>query len=185
MSITLFDEENLPRSVWKYERDKYWTLRTIGNLKDVGLNDMTMSCYIYDSGTTILYEHAHFSGHSSILAPGYHPTPEAMDMPARSLSSVRTLPKAEGRPVIHLFEHADYGGGCMSIFTNHDASSLKDSQFNDCATSVIVEGNGAWECFEHSDYRGKRWVLGPGRYRNSVAAGIGNDKISSVRYLGV
>lgn len=181
MGAILFDEADLPMESL-YTTCDYLTISWSEDLKREGWDDKAMSCYVPYRHVVLLYEHSGFSGRSSVLDPGYHPNAEAMGIPVKSLSSLRTLPYTEGRPLLTLFEHADYRGDMRNFFENTGARSLKISRFNDCTTSIIVS-IGTWELFEHSDYRGKRWVLKPGRYRNSGAAGIDNDKISSVRLI--
>eukprot|EP00171_Calliarthron_tuberculosum_P000100 IDg100t1 len=38
-----------------------------------------------------------------------------------------------------------------------------------------------WRIYEDANFRGRSALRGPGRYSNSGAMGIGNDRLSSIR----
>ena len=58
--------------------------------------------------------------------------------------------------------------------------NLVRKDFNDIASSVVVT-MGTWKLWEHVDYKGKFFVVTPGKYNISeIREKIGNDVISSV-----
>lgn len=92
---------------------------------------------------------------------------------------------------IKLFEHDNYGGQSFEFtsehtnFNNISASGLRNNNFNDETSSIIVQ-EGRWSLFEHSDFNGVRWEVhdhggpnGDGRYPSSGHWENGNDPISS------
>ena len=58
--------------------------------------------------------------------------------------------------------------------------NLVRKDFNDIASSLEVT-KGTWKLWEHVDYKGKFFVVTPGKYNiNEIREKIGNDVISSV-----
>lgn len=80
-------------------------------------------------------------------------------------------------PEVAIYEHIDYGG-------RKDQTSLNwqfvGGFWNDRISSIVVLG-GHWRFFEHINYGGKSWLLGPGQYRWVSSVGVPNDIISSFR----
>jgi hypothetical protein len=66
--------------------------------------------------------------------------------------------------------------------TNLSYSWVGDD-WNDKISSIIVV-RGLWEFFEHRDFQGQSWKLGPGYYNHVRDAGIPDDSISSFRSIG-
>lgn len=84
------------------------------------------------------------------------------------------------------FQHDNFKGFsvCMRYHSKY-INNLKSRNFNDEISSIIVnQGGGVWGFYEHTHYRGKFIVLGPGRYtkRDLKRLGMGNDKISSIKF---
>ena len=62
-------------------------------------------------------------------------------------------------------------------------SDLRSSNFNDKASSVKVQ-SGTWILWEHINFTGRSYKVGPGEYDFGViSAQIGNDVISSVELV--
>ena len=81
---------------------------------------------------------------------------------------------------ITLFEH-DFKGKQLTL--RQSAPDLRKENFNDKASSVEVSA-GFWRLWEHINYAGRFWIVGPGRYGFSeLSEKIGNDCISSVEKL--
>ena len=94
------------------------------------------------------------------------------------ISSVEKLPEM----TIKLYEHAGFKGRELTL---HDSTpDLRQvNDFNDIASSVVVS-EGQWKLWEHINYTGRSFVVGPGRYDFAqISAQIGNDVISSVEKL--
>ena len=69
------------------------------------------------------------------------------------------------------------------VLFQHVNTSLPCIYFNDQLSSFIISG-GRWTFYEHVNYRGRRVILGSGKYphHNALGGVSWNDKISSVRY---
>jgi hypothetical protein len=75
-------------------------------------------------------------------------------------------------PMIGLFEHGNFRGGSEWTF-----SSWKNigEWWSDKIASLVVFA-GTWELYSQADYKGDRWVLGPGYY-GEVPFKIGSIRI--------
>lgn len=80
---------------------------------------------------------------------------------------------------ITLYEHEGYRGRAFSA--NGPAANLKGANFNDAASSIVVE-RGTWEVCEDAHYRGSCHVLRQGAYPSLRQFGLDN-RISSVRAI--
>jgi hypothetical protein len=79
--------------------------------------------------------------------------------------------------MLELFSQPNFSGARMSL--SRDARNLSEFDFNDRATSIVVQG-GEWEVCVHADFGGQCRVVGPGRY---ARLGPMDQQISSVRRL--
>ena len=94
------------------------------------------------------------------------------------------MPPAAGTlhlPEVVLFEHRGFGGAERR--TNFSYIWVGD-WWNDKISSIVVV-SGTWRFFEHRDYGGRSWDLGPGYYDWVEAVGIPNDLISSFKAIGI
>ena len=83
---------------------------------------------------------------------------------------------------ITLYEHADFKGREVTL-QNSTPDLRQVNEFNDISSSVVVSG-GQWKLWEHVNYKGKFYIVGPGRYNiDVIREKIGNDLISSVEKL--
>merc|ERR1712142_89636 len=76
-----------------------------------------------------------------------------------------------------LYEHANFGGRKYSI--SHSTKFV--GWFNDKTSSIVVNNGWIMDVYQHSNYRGRKLRLNPGRHNMSSLRRIGNDSISSVR----
>ena len=136
-------------------------------------NDKMESLKIYGSCSYLFYEHKNFLGSSFLLRPGSYASPQTWGGSGNYISSARALPP-KGTTAIMLFEHSDYRGRMVTLYSSHDDMPFLD--FNDKISSIIVIG-GYWTVYEHTEYRGHSQRIGPGHYPDPV---LGNDKISSI-----
>ena len=79
--------------------------------------------------------------------------------------------------LLELFSQPNFSGARMSL--SRDAHNLSQFDFNDRATSIVVQ-EGQWEVCMHADFGGQCRVYGPGRY---ARLGPMEQQISSVRRL--
>jgi hypothetical protein len=79
--------------------------------------------------------------------------------------------------MLELFSQPNFSGARMSL--SRDAHNLSAFDFNDRATSIVVQG-GQWEVCVHADFGGQCRIYGPGRY---ARLGPMEQQISSVRRL--
>jgi hypothetical protein len=79
--------------------------------------------------------------------------------------------------MLELFSQPNFSGARMSL--SRDARDLSAFDFNDRATSIVVQG-GQWEVCVHADFGGQCRVYDSGRY---ARLGPMEQQISSVRRL--
>ena len=93
--------------------------------------------------------------------------------------ALATLVAAAGQAsaAITLFSHDDFHGRRVTLV--QPAPDFRDFDFNDRASSVIVEGE-AWEVCQDIGFRNRCAILVPGNYPNLAAVGLG-DQLSSAR----
>ena len=136
---------------------------------------------MYGKCQWLLYQHINFAGKSYIVNPGSYSSASRWGGRDNHISSARALP-AKGTKAIVLFQHADFRGRMLVLEGSNP--NLPDIDFNDQLSSFIIIG-GRWALYEHISYRGKRVILGPGKYTSTSALGGAgyNDKISSIKAL--
>ncbi len=78
-----------------------------------------------------------------------------------------------------VYEHIDFGGDKLD--TKFDKSYVGAS-WNDKISSIKVK-SGTWRFYEHANYEGRYWDLGPGDYSWVEDVGIPNDLISSFKRI--
>jgi len=76
-----------------------------------------------------------------------------------------------------LFSDSNFNGQRITI--DRDAPNLRDYDFNDRASSVVVS-SGRWLLCEHANFGGRCAEFGPGEYRELPGF---NDAISSARQI--
>ena len=133
---------------------------------------------VVSEGQWKLWEHINYTGKFFIVGPGRYDIAVIREKIGNDvISSVEKLPEM----TIKLYEHADFKGRELTL---HDSTpDLRKLDFNDKASSVVVS-EGQWKLWEHINYTGKFFVVGPGRYDIAVIREkIGNDVISSVEKL--
>ena len=84
-------------------------------------------------------------------------------------------------PEVVVYVDKDFGGAEWR--TNLSYSYVGD-WWNDKISAIIVV-SGTWRFWEHKDFQGRHWDLGPGYYPWVEAAGIPNDVISSFQAISV
>ena len=144
-------------------------------LRSYNFNDKASSVKV-QSGTWRLWEHINFTGRCYQVGPGDYDSGIIREKIGNDvISSVELLPK------IILYEHAGFRGKELALESS--TSHLRSSNFNDKASSVKVQ-SGTWKLWEHINFAGKCYQVGPGDYDIELIRGkIGNDVISSVELL--
>ena len=97
----------------------------------------------------------------------------------RALALAAVVAAGHASAAITLFGHDNFHGPRVTL--TQPAPDFREFNFNDRASSVIVEGE-PWEVCEHADFGGRCMILRPGRYPDLRATGL-NDRISSVRRI--
>ena len=93
---------------------------------------------------------------------------------------VASLASASALAQVTFYENDNYQGRTFS--TQQSVNSLRDTGFNDRASSVVVSSE-SWEVCDDANFGGRCVVLRPGNYPSLREIGL-NDRISSVRMLG-
>ena len=176
--VTLYGREG-------FEGRSLTTREPLRNLEREGFANRASSAVVR-GGPYEFCDDRGFEGRCVVLGPGRYPTLAAMGMndaivslrPAAA-APVPVPPPAPAR--ITLFGREGFEG--MSFATQEPVRHLERHDFNDRASSVIVEG-GPFEICDGRGFEGRCLVLRPGRYPSLVAMGM-NDAITSVRPVAV
>lgn len=157
------------------------TPESVPDLRSKYFDDTVSSCII-NAGVWMFYEDADFQGNFSILGRGRYRNYNAMGLRNDTLSSVRRLPEPLG-PTILMFEKENFQGRMFAV--TGAESNFCDDGFNDKVSSIIVL-DGDWALYQHVDFDGTRWTVGPkggpeGNGRYPTASCFADDTISSVR----
>jgi hypothetical protein len=90
-------------------------------------------------------------------------------------------------PKITLFQNTNFGGKYLTL--QQADSNLKDQNFNDITSAVIV-CSGSWILYQDADFKGQQWVVtenggpnGDGLYPSYNNWNGKNDTVSSVKPL--
>ncbi|XP_016075000.1 PREDICTED: absent in melanoma 1-like protein [Miniopterus natalensis] len=115
------------------------------------------SCLVH-GGSWILFDEKNFEGDQHILSEGEFPTLTAMGCLASTvLGSLRKVPLHFSEPSIFLYGLECFEG--KEIELNGEVRSLQAKGFNNHVLSVRIQG-GTWVLCEHSDFRGRQWLVG-------------------------
>ncbi|XP_077193844.1 beta/gamma crystallin domain-containing protein 2 isoform X2 [Paroedura picta] len=114
------------------------------------------SCRVY-GGSWILYDSHHFEGEQHVISEGEYPTLTSMGcLSATAICSLKKVPLFFSDPSIFLHGLECFEG--KEIELNSEVRSLQAEGFNNHVLSVRVKG-GIWVLCEHSDFRGRQWML--------------------------
>uniref|UniRef100_A0A4X1VN31 Beta/gamma crystallin 'Greek key' domain-containing protein n=1 Tax=Sus scrofa TaxID=9823 RepID=A0A4X1VN31_PIG len=115
------------------------------------------SCRVH-GGSWILFDEKNFEGEQHILSEGEFPTLTAMGCLASTvLGSLRKVPLHFSEPSIFLYGLECFEG--KEIELRREVRSLQAEGFNNHVLSVRIKG-GVWVLCEHSDFRGRQWLVG-------------------------
>ncbi|XP_044192441.1 uncharacterized protein crybg2 [Thunnus albacares] len=116
------------------------------------------SCRVV-GGSWVLYEDKQYSGNLYVLSEGDYPNLTSMGCPPGcTIRSVKVVPIMFSVPSISLF-----GLECLEgreITTDIEIYSMVEEGFNNHILSVRVN-SGCWVVCEHSNYRGRQFLLEP------------------------
>lgn len=114
------------------------------------------SCRVHGS-SWILFDEKNFEGDQHILSEGEFPTLTAMGCLASTvLGSLQKVPLHFSEPSIFLYGLECFEG--KEIELNREVRSLQAEGFNNHVLSVQIKG-GVWVLCEHSDFRGRQWLV--------------------------
>nr|XP_056702423.1 beta/gamma crystallin domain-containing protein 2-like [Euleptes europaea] len=114
------------------------------------------SCRVH-GGSWILYDSHHFEGEQHVISEGEYPTLTSMGcLSATAICSLKKVPLFFSEPSISLHGLECFEG--KEIELNGEVRSLQAEGFNNHVLSVRVKG-GIWVLCEHSDFRGRQWML--------------------------
>lgn len=121
------------------------------------LSFQPQSCRVH-GGSWILFDQENFEGEQHILSEGEFPTLTAMGCSASTvLGSLRKVPLHFSEPSIFLYGRECFEG--KEIELSREVRSLQAEGFNNHVLSVRIKG-GSWVLCEHSDFRGRQWLVG-------------------------
>ncbi|XP_017202053.3 beta/gamma crystallin domain-containing protein 2 isoform X1 [Oryctolagus cuniculus] len=115
------------------------------------------SCRVL-GGSWILFGEEDFQGEQHVLSEGEFPTLTAMGcLTSTVLGSLRKVPLHFSEPSVFLYGLECFEGKEMEL--TREVRSLQAEGFNNHVLSVRVQG-GVWVLCEHSDFRGRQWLVG-------------------------
>ncbi|XP_036991849.2 beta/gamma crystallin domain-containing protein 2-like isoform X1 [Artibeus jamaicensis] len=115
------------------------------------------SCLV-QGGSWILFDEKNFEGDQHILSEGEFPTLTAMGCLASTvLGSLQKVPLHFSEPSIFLYGLECFEG--KEIELSGEVRSLQAEGFSNHVLSVRIQG-GTWVLCEHSDFRGRQWLVG-------------------------
>uniref|UniRef100_A0A2K5XJF1 Crystallin beta-gamma domain containing 2 n=2 Tax=Mandrillus leucophaeus TaxID=9568 RepID=A0A2K5XJF1_MANLE len=115
------------------------------------------SCRVH-GGSWILFDEKNFEGDQHILSEGEFPTLTAMGCLASTvLGSLQKVSLHFSEPSIFLYGLQCFEG--KEIELSREVRSLQAEGFNNHVLSVRIKG-GVWVLCEHSDFRGRQWLVG-------------------------
>ncbi|XP_010161328.1 epidermal differentiation-specific protein-like [Antrostomus carolinensis] len=148
----------------------------IGNLKDVGWNDVVSSVKVIGQ-PWVAYEHLNYTGRLLVFEEGEHSfVGEEMN---DKITSLLLITENLQNPQITLYEHAQYHGKSRVI---RKATDLGRGYDNDTISSHKVQ-KGAWLLCENSDGSGFRYIAREHEELSDYNIIKFNDKLSFLRPL--
>uniref|UniRef100_A0A2K6UJI8 Crystallin beta-gamma domain containing 2 n=3 Tax=Saimiri boliviensis boliviensis TaxID=39432 RepID=A0A2K6UJI8_SAIBB len=115
------------------------------------------SCRVH-GGSWILFDEKNFKGDQHILSEGEFPTLTAMGCLASTvLGSLQKVSLHFSEPSVFLYGLECFEG--KEIELSREVRSLQAEGFNNHVLSVRIKG-GIWVLCEHSDFRGRQWLVG-------------------------
>ncbi|XP_066494797.1 beta/gamma crystallin domain-containing protein 2 [Tiliqua scincoides] len=119
-------------------------------------NFIPHSCRVH-GGSWILYDRPQFDGEQHVLSEGEYPSLTSMGcLLTTAVRSLKKVPIFFSEPSIFLHGLECFEG--KEIELNSEVRSLQAEGFNNHVLSVRVKG-GIWVLCEHSDFRGRQWLL--------------------------
>lgn len=119
-------------------------------------NFIPHSCRVH-GGSWILYDSPQFDGEQHVLSEGEYPSLSSMGcLLTTAIRSLKKVPIFFSEPSIFLHGLECFEG--KEIELNGEVRSLQAEGFNNHVLSVRVKG-GIWVLCEHSDFRGRQWLL--------------------------
>ncbi|KAG1935250.1 beta/gamma crystallin domain-containing protein [Pimephales promelas] len=110
-------------------------------------------------GSWVLYGGENFTGNMCVLSEGEYPSLTSMAFPPdSSVRSVKAVPMGFSVPSISLFGLECFEG--REVTFDSPVSNIQEEGFNTHFLSVRVN-SGCWVLCEHSNYRGRQFLLEP------------------------
>ena len=170
--VTLYGREG-------FEGRSVTTREPIRNLETADFANRASSLVVRD-GSYEFCSDREFQGRCVVLGPGRYPSLEMIGMNDAIMSlRPKAAEVAQGSGEITLYGREGFVG--RSFATRQPVRNLERFDFNDRASSVIVQG-GRFEICDDAGFEGRCMVLRPGQYPSLAAMGM-NRAISSVRPL--
>ncbi|XP_071402022.1 uncharacterized protein crybg2 [Centroberyx affinis] len=119
---------------------------------------LAKSCRVV-GGSWVLYEAKQYTGNLYVLSEGDYPNFTSMGCPAScTIRSVKAVPMMFSIPSISLFGLECHEG--REITTDMEVVSMVEEGYNNHILSLRVN-SGCWVICEHSNYRGRQFLLEP------------------------
>ncbi|KAG7331568.1 hypothetical protein KOW79_005537 [Hemibagrus wyckioides] len=119
-----------------------------------------------ESGVWVVYERSDFMGYQYVVTRGEYPEFLRWMGVNDRLSSCKMINLKSGTQYkVQLFDKADFAGQSFEA-TEDCPSILEHYHLREVHSCKVL--NGYWVFYEHSNYRGRQYVLEKGEYRKPV-----------------
>ncbi|XP_056611287.1 gamma-crystallin S-1 [Triplophysa dalaica] len=145
-----------------------------------------MLCYVnrcnsisVEVGWFMVYEQPHYKGQQYLLQKGDYPEYDCWMGKNDSVCSCQVIPMQSSHEV-KLFERMEYGGQMMGLV--EDCPCVMDRfHTNHIFSCKVIGGN--WLFYEHSNYRGRMYLIRPGEYTRFTEWGGRNALVGSIKRI--
>lgn len=164
-----------------------------------------------ESGCFMVYEQPHYKGQQYLLRKGDYPEYDCWMGKNDSVCSCRVVPMVmiiyglcllmmhllkwqkvnthlcpsvyqahQSSHEVKLFERMEYGGQMMNL--GEDCPSVMDRfHTNNIFSCKVIDGN--WLFYEHSNYRGRMYLIRPGEYARFTEWGGRSARVGSIKRI--
>ncbi|XP_073710918.1 gamma-crystallin 2 [Misgurnus anguillicaudatus] len=147
-----------------------------------------MLCYVnrcnsisVESGCFMVYEQPHYKGQQYMLRKGQYPVYDCWLGKNDSVCSCRVIPMTqESLHEMKLFERIEYGGQ-MKDLVEDCPNMMAMFHTNNIFSCKVIGGN--WLFYEHSNYRGRMYLIRPGEYTRFTEWGGKSARVGSIKRI--
>ncbi|XP_077463529.1 gamma-crystallin M2-like [Stigmatopora argus] len=133
-----------------------------------------------ESGEWMVYEKPNFSGYQYFLKKGDYADYQRWMGFNDCVRSCRMIPKLQGSHRLVIYERPDFKGQAMEL--TDDCPSLYD-RFHRQEIHSCHGLESHWILYEHPHYRGRQYLVRPGKYASFQEWGSPNPRVGSIKRI--